>query len=315
MIGQTISRYRILEFLGSGSSGSVYRAEDLKRHRLVAIKVLYSDGDRSPDFAERLNEELGIVELVDHPGVPRIYERGTADSFRYVVMQIADGDSVESRMRQGPVPLTWAVRVIAEATEALHEAHDNNLLHRHLKPSNLHAGSSVVRISGFGMHPHPSDAERRIMAASKERRPYLSPEQLSGEAPDARSDIYALGVILYQLVTGRLPFNGENSAEIRRSILEDHPETPSVLRPGTPASLDRAILASLSRRPEDRPQTARDFLAGLYEAGRDLNLLTLAHAPLARRRRRHFGTWMPMASAVLVLVIIWLLWKAVRHTL
>ena len=309
MIGQTVSHYRIIDFLGSGLSGSVYSAEDLKRHRLVALKIITPELARDGSFVNRLQTDLERVTEIDHPGIPRVYEQGLHDGTRFIAMQLLDGQTLESRIKAGPLPMTFAVQVGSDVAEALMEAHEKGLIHRDVKPANIVITSNGVKLLGLGLTP---DKE---IAGSTSRDYYLSPEQALGQPLGPESDIFSLGIILYEIVTRQRPFSGEKASTIRNAIAYGAYEPATVSVPTLPQSLDKVITKSLQRDPALRYASARELLADLREAGRDLNALILARAPLTRRRRRHFGTLLPTAATILVLALVWLLWQALKDKL
>jgi serine/threonine-protein kinase len=308
MIGQTVSNYRIIEFLGDGGTGSVYSAEDLKRHRLVALKIISAELARDEEFCRRLEGELEKASGLDHPGIPRIYEQGLFDAMRFIVMQLLDGPTLETRIKRGPIPITLALQVATETVEALAAAHSRGLVHRDLKPSSIVITGQGIKLLGLGHTP--MGAENGGPPGTREF--YMSPEQMQGQPADPRSDIFSMGVILYEMVTRHRPFSGENPTSIRRAILAGDYESPTVFVPTLPGSLDRVIARALQADPANRYQTAEELLVDLAGAGGDLNALILARAPLTRRRRRHFGTLVPTAATILVLLLVWLLWQAFR---
>jgi serine/threonine protein kinase len=307
MIGQTVGHYRVLEFLGHGESGAVYRAEDLLRHRLVALKILPAPLFREPANATRIESDLAAAAALDHPVIPRIYDLGKDDQFRYVAMQLVEGTSLEARLRKGPLPPEEAVSVAWEVASALDTAHAAGLPHGDLKPSDVVLTANGVRVHGFGSTP-PLAAD--------------SPASVAG-------DLWRLAGLLYEMLTGRQPFGpgvaradgrpaaGTPTRGDRAGADRDNEADlvlPGALRRGVPKSLDRALARALSANPSERPTSAEAFQRSLQEAGTDLNALVLARAPLARRRRRHFGTLLPTLAASALLVLIWLLWNAIRGT-
>jgi eukaryotic-like serine/threonine-protein kinase len=311
MIGQTVANYRIIDFLGDGVSGSVYSAEDLKRHRLAALKILTPELARNEIYVRKLQSDLEKVSTIHHPGLPRIYEQGLSDGMRFVAMQLLDGDTLEAHLRKETISLMLGVELAAETAEALREAHARGLVHRDLKPANLVITAQGLKVLGLGQTPTDHGAQE----TGANRDYYLSPEQVRGHPAGTTSDIYSLGVILYEMVTRRRPFSGENPAAIRQAILTAPLEPPSAHVSNLPQSLDRVIVKALERDPSKRHVSMDEFLSEVREAGRDINAQVLARAPLVRRRRRHFGTLLPTMATILVLVIIWLMWRALKGEL
>jgi len=293
MIGQTVGHYRVLEFIGHGESGAVYRAEDLVRHRLVALKILPAPLFRDPTLGRRLESNLNTAAALDHPAIPRIYDLGSDEQFRYVAMQLVEGPSLEARLRKGPLPPEEAVGITWEVAAALDTAHEAGLIHGDLKPSDIVMTPGGVRVHGFGStHPPAEDLEAGI-----------------------GHDLWRLGGLLYEMLTGRQPFGrGDEPDAVRSSNMADL-VLPGALRRGIPQSLDRAVAQALSFDAALRPRTAFEFQKSLEGAGTDLNALGLARAPLARRRRRHFGLLVPTVASIAFLVIVWFLWQAMRWEL
>ena len=293
MIGQTVGHYRVLEFLGHGESGAVYRAEDLIRHRLVALKILPALLFRDPTLARRLESNLNTAAALDHPAIPRIYDVGNDEQFRYVAMQLIEGTTLEARLRKGPLPPEEAVSVAWEVAAALDTAHEAGLIHGDLKPADIVLTPGGVRVHGFGSTHQPAQ------------------EQGVGVA----HDLWRLGGLVYEMLTGRQPFGRGDSPNAIRSADSADLVPPGALRRGIPQSLDRAIAMALSIDVSIRPRTALEFQRALQEAGTDLNALVLARAPLTRRRRRHFGLLVPTVTSIAFLAIVWFLWQAMRGEL
>lgn len=293
MIGQTVGHYRVLEFIGHGESGAVYRAEDLIRHRLVALKILSAPLFRDTTLRQRLELDLTTAAALDHPAIPRIYELGNDDQFRFVAMQLVEGTTLEAQLRKGPLPPEEAVGITWEVAAALDTAHRAGLIHGDLKPSDIVMTPGGVRVHGFGStHPPAEDLEAGI-----------------------GHDLRRLGGLLYEMLTGRQPFGrGDAPDAVRSSNMADL-VLPGALRRGIPQSLDRAVAQALSFDPSIRPRTALAFQQSLEGAGTDLNALGLMRAPLTRRRRRHFGLLVPTVASIAFLVIVWFLWQAMRWEL
>lgn len=304
MIGQKLAHYRIIDVLGAGALGTVYSAEDLNRPRLVALRILPRELARNSERLGRFDAILNALAGLDHPGIVRVLERGVDEAFHFVAMPLVDGQTLQARLRPGPLPLHEAIRVATEVAEALAAAHAAGVAHTDLRPQNVMLSPRGVRLLNLGL---PYDLLAPTAELARQRAPYLSPELLRGGAPGPAGDLYALGVMLYEMVTGRRPFAGESPQTVARAVLEGRPDLPCSLRDGVPLSLERTILKALAREPAGRQQDAAEFLAELRQAGEDLNALELTHQPLVRRRRRHFGTMLGTISAILFLFIILLI--------
>ena len=304
MIGQKLAHYRIIDVLGAGALGTVYSAEDLNRPRLVALRILPRELARNGELLRRFDAILAALAGLDHPGIVRVLERGEDQAFQFVTMPLVDGQTLEARLRPGPLPLPDAIRVATEVAEALVAIHAAGVAHTDLRPQNVMISPRGVRLLNVGM---PHDLLPASAALARQRAPYLSPEILRGARPDGAGDLYALGVMLYEMVTGRRPFSGESPQSVARAVMEGRPDLPCSLRDGVPLSLERTILKALAREPVGRHCDAEEFLAELRQAGDDLNALELTHLPLVRRRRRHFGTLLPTLAAILFLGIILLI--------
>ncbi len=281
MIGQTVSHYRIIERLGQGGMGVVYLAEDTVLGRRVAIKTLTdTTGPGNQHFRTRFLREARAVSSLSHPHIATIHDYGeTEDGQPYIVMELVKGkmlsDLIEART------LNWprAIQIVADVAEALQEAHSRGIIHRDIKPSNVAINErGEVKVLDFGLAkqinaladgaPEPQDL---VNTQTRDglivgTLAYLSPEQALGVGVDARSDLFSLGLVLYECVTGEPAFSGASPMEICAKVLRDDPKPPSTIDSSVPLELDRITLKLLAKRPEDRYQSAAELITELRTA-------------------------------------------------
>src|SRR5215468_300172 len=225
-----VSHYRLVERIGRGGMGEVWLAEDTQLPRKVAVKLLSQRLADEPDAVSRLLREAQAAASVDHPAIVSVYEAGLADGQPYIVMQRAEGETLEQRLRAGPLPIAEALSIISRIADALAEVHALGIVHRDLKPANIILGPRGPKILDFGV-AQLRGAPQLTAAGTVIGTPLtMSPEQVRGQPVDNRADLWAVGVILYEMLTGRAPFSGD-FATIGLSILNDEPRPPSALRP------------------------------------------------------------------------------------
>jgi eukaryotic-like serine/threonine-protein kinase len=283
MIGKTISHYRVVEKLGEGGMGVVYVAEDTLLGRRVAIKMLtIKPGQDEHHFRTRFLREARAVSALSHPHIATIHDYGeTKRGQPYIVMELVKGETLGDLMANGSLTIPRALQIIQQVAEALAEAHRNGVVHRDIKPSNVavdHRGE--VKVLDFGLakqlNVEPKDAtdpERQTLLTSQTQEGvivgtplYLSPEQALGAEIDARSDIFAVGSLLYECVAGRPAFDGETRMEICTKVIRDDPVRPSKLNPDVPEAVDRITMKALAKQPAERYQTASELVADLDTA-------------------------------------------------
>src|SRR6058998_347443 len=257
-------RYRILRKLGTGGMANVYLAEDEVLGRRVAIKILNDRHAGDDQFVERFRREAKNAASLSHPNIVSIYDRGEAEGTYYIAMEYLDGRSLkELIVARGPAPIHLAVDYARQILAAIRFAHRHGIVHRDIKPHNvLVDGEGRLKVTDFGIAragvSQMTEAGSIIGTAQ-----YLSPEQARGAPVDQRSDLYSMGIVLYEMLTGQVPFTGESPVEIAMKHLSDPPRPPSLLRPDIPPDLDMVVLRALAKSPEDRFQTAEEMDAEL----------------------------------------------------
>jgi eukaryotic-like serine/threonine-protein kinase len=275
------ARYQVLRKLGEGGMSYVYEAKEISSSQSVAIKVLSPRLAADPKSLERLRREAGLAMRLDHPNVCKIYRLGhTEDGLVYLVMPYLKGELLSDReVRDGPMDLATGLRLLGEVCAGLHHAHELQIVHRDLKPENIMLvpddnGSDTAVVMDFGLakerRADPAVAkltETGIILGTPE---FMSPEQIRGKQLDARSDIYALGIVAFEMFTGKLPFQGRNAQEMMLARLRGTPIPLRQLRPDLPAKLEKTLARSLETNPEDRFGTSLEFgeaLKGSVEGG------------------------------------------------
>jgi serine/threonine protein kinase len=269
LIGQTISHYRILKKIGAGGMGEVYRATDTKLGRDVALKVLPAEMARDADRLARFQREARSVAALNHPHIVTLHSVEEAGGVHFLTMELVEGRSLQECIPPSGLPIERVLHIASAIAEALAAAHEKGIVHRDLKPANvMMTEDGRVKVLDFGLAkeaPAASHSEATLTSAGDTAAgvvmgtpAYMSPEQLTGQAIDQRSDIFSLGVMLYEMATGQRPFQGRSSAELASSILRDTPTPVTEVRADLPGDLGRIIRRCLEKQPRDRIQTARD---------------------------------------------------------
>jgi Tol biopolymer transport system component/tRNA A-37 threonylcarbamoyl transferase component Bud32 len=270
MIGQTISHYRITEKLGAGGMGVVYKAEDTNLDRTVALKFLAAHLLDSDEHKQRFLREAKAAASLDHPNICMVHEVGEAGGHVFLALGYIDGPEVSAKIRERPLRLEEALDIAVQAAEGLRAAHQKGIVHRDIKSSNLMLTSTgQVKIMDFGLAQLAAETRITRTDTVLGTPAYMSPEQAQRQTTDKRSDIWSLGVVLYEMVTGRLPFHGEREAAVVHSIIHDRHEPVTALRAGVPLELDRILAKALAKKPSERYQHVDDLLVDLRALARD----------------------------------------------
>ena len=309
--GTQLGPYKIISTAGSGGMGTVYKATDTRLDRTVAIKVLLDLSDK-PELTQRFEREAHAIAALSHAHICTLFDVGRQEDIDYLVMEYLDGETLAARLERGPLPIDEAMRYGMQLADALEKAHRQGIVHRDLKPANVMITPAGVKILDFGLAkfretalPAPSTLSAlptREAALTQQGMilgtlQYMSPEQVEAKDADARTDVFALGVVLYEMVTGRKAFEGKSQVSLMAAILERDPAPISLIRPVSP-SLDRIVQTCLAKDPDDRFQTAREVLRELKWAEQEKPAPTTAQAPTAVTRSSRTA-WILAGLAVL----------------
>ncbi|HKV80285.1 MAG TPA: protein kinase, partial [Candidatus Sulfotelmatobacter sp.] len=321
--GTKLGPYEIGAPLGAGGMGEVYRARDTRLDRSVAIKILPPHLADKADASERFEREARTISSLNHPNICQLYDVGTHDGVRYLVMELLEGETLGERLRRGPLPMEQVLRYGAEIATGLQAAHRCGVVHRDLKPGNIMLTKSGAKLMDFGLakgmtSPTAVSSELTATLTSSHATPltqqgtivgtfqYMAPEQVEGKEADARSDIFSFGAVLYEMVCGKRAFEGKTLVSVAASILEKEPEPIRTLQPLTPASLERAIRKCLAKDPDERWQSAGDLASELkwIAEGSASGVLAVAKPAARGIRVREWFAWMLCGLAIIAVVVL-----------
>src|SRR5688500_5876457 len=301
--GTRLGPYEILAPVGAGGMGEVYRARDTRLDRIVAIKVLPPSLAGDAQFRARFEREAKSISALSHPNICTLHDVGSHDGLDYLVMEFLDGGTLAARLERGALPVPEALKIAIEVADALDNAHRQGIVHRDLKPGNIMLTRAGSKLCDFGLAKvAPGDARA---GAAQTAMPtatapltaretllgtlqYMAPEQVECEEVDSRTDIFAFGAVLFEMLTGRRAFEGRNQASLIGAILRDDPPPVSNLQPVAPPALDYVVRTCLAKDPEDRFRTAHDLLLQLKwitESGIAAGVLPIAAGTRRSRER------------------------------
>ena len=334
--GSKLGPYEVVGAAGAGGMGEVYRARDTRLERTVAIKVLPSHLSSNPDLKQRFEREAKAISSLQHPHICTLYDVGSQDGVDFLVMEYLEGETLAERIRRGPLALPELTRIGAEITEALDRAHRAGIVHRDLKPANVmltNAGAKLMDFglakplamaAGVGTHPSNISGAPMLSAAMTSPNPqaspltvagtvvgtvqYMSPEQIEGKEADARSDIFAMGTVLYEMATGKRAFEGKSQLTVASAILEKEPEPLHLARPASPATLEHVIARCMAKNPDERWQTARDVGTELKWAATSKDMASVATRPSSLKSRLMVAA-AAVGTAIVLITGYWMMPK------
>ncbi|MGA7686602.1 MAG: serine/threonine-protein kinase, partial [Terriglobales bacterium] len=274
--GTKLGPYEIQSPLGAGGMGEVYLARDTRLDRTVAIKILPSHLSSNLEAKQRFEREARAISSLNHPNICTLHDVGHQDGADFLVMEYLEGETLAERLLKGPLPPEQVLRYGIEICDGLEKAHKSGVIHRDLKPGNIMLTKSGAKLMDFGlakavpMQQAPSSSLTMTISKPSANQPltsqgmivgtfqYMSPEQLEGKEADSRSDIFALGAVLYEMASGKRAFGGKTQASIVAAILASEPQPISAVQPMSPPALDRVVRTCMAKDPDDRWQTAHD---------------------------------------------------------
>jgi eukaryotic-like serine/threonine-protein kinase len=328
--GTKLGPYEIGAPLGAGGMGEVYRARDTRLDRTVAIKILPAHLSSNPEALQRFDREARAISSLNHPNVCQLYDVGSQDGTSYLVMEYLEGETLADRLSKGPLPLDQVLKCGVEICEGLEKAHRSGVVHRDLKPGNIMLTKSGAKLMDFGLAkpvtPASPASSGLTQTVATPQHPltmagmvvgtfqYMAPEQLEGKESDARSDIFALGAVLYEMITGKRAFEGKTTASTIAAILAADPPPISSVQPLSPVALEGTVKSCLAKDPDERLQTAHDVklqLKWIQQSGSSSKISTAV--PPGRKPWERSG-WLVAAGLLLLLVGAATWWMRSRET-
>src|SRR6202007_1249172 len=271
--GQRLGPYEILSAIGAGGMGEVYRARDTRLERIVAVKILPDHLSDRAELRERFEREARTIASLNHPHICVLHDVGHQDGTDFLVMEYVEGETLAERLKNGRLPLEQVLQYAIEIADALDRAHRKGITHRDLKPGNIMLTKSGTKLLDFGLAklrgPQPELANLSALPTEASNLTaqgsmvgtlqYMAPEQLEGKEADARTDIFAFGVVVYEMATGKKAFEGKSQASLMAKILETDPPPMTSLVPMTPPALDHVVKRCIEKDPDERWQSAKDI--------------------------------------------------------
>jgi hypothetical protein len=312
--GTQLGPYEITAPLGAGGMGEVYRARDTRLERTVAIKILPAHFSADPVRKQRFEREAKTISNLNHPHICVLHDVGSQDGIDYLVMECVEGETLANRLEKGRLPLDQVAKYGMQIADALDRAHRNGVVHRDLKPGNIMLTTTGAKLLDFGLAKpaSPLASVATLTATAVKQSPateqgaivgtfqYMSPEQVEGKELDGRSDIFSLGAVLYEMVTGKRAFEGKSQLSVASAILEKEPETISAAKPMTPPALEHAVKKCLSKLPDERWQSASDLASELKWIAESGSQTGVAGRAAVGRTKWQRASWLLAATFFLL---------------
>src|SRR5947209_14590988 len=306
--GTKLGPYEIVAPLGSGGMGEVYRARDTRLGRIVAVKIPPSHLSDNSTLRQRFEQEAKAISSLNHPHICILHDVGHQDGTDFLVMEYLEGETLAKLLEKGPLPLAQVLKYGGQIADALDKAHRSGVVHRDLKPGNIMLTPTGAKLLDFGLAKPavPLTTGATLTAAATPTTPvtqegtivgtfqYMSPEQIEGKELDSRSDIFSLGAVLYEMLTGQRAFPGKSQLSVASAILEKEPAPIGTIKPMTPPALEHAIRRCVDKEPEKRWQSAADLageLQWIAEGGSEATSASTAQAKSMRARWRGIALW------------------------
>jgi serine/threonine protein kinase len=326
LVGRQFGAYQIVSLIGAGGMGTVYRATDTRLNRSVAIKVLHSHLSMHPVWRQRFEREARAISHLSHPHICTLHDVGQEDDSDFLVMEYLEGETLAQRLKKGPLPVEQVLRYAIEIASALDQAHRQGVIHRDLKPGNVMLTRAGAKLLDFGLAKQQvlssltrgtTGSQATGQAARSQDLPsetdsiteegvilgtlrYMAPEQVEGKEADTRTDIFALGVVIYEMATGRKAFEGESKASLAAAILTSQPPPMTTIEPLTPLALQRGVQRCLAKDPEERWQSARDLVIELKWIAEGQSSEAI---PVAAKVQRGQRIWWAVLAALSLLFV------------